>query len=166
MRWAADGHRTALAALIPLLDPLRWPCVPGFSAVTPPRPMRAVLRGALPGPAGPVQVALKWQRPHRAADHAARRLRGGKGPREGRVLAVLRAAGVAVPEVLAYASSPDVLLTRWCEGLTPLPAADDAPLATVDAEGVDVAARDRRRRARTASRDRTGAARCCAREGP
>jgi tRNA A-37 threonylcarbamoyl transferase component Bud32 len=131
MRWAADGHQTALGALLPILDPEAYPCVPGFAPVSPPRPMRVVLAGHLPGPDGPVRVAVKWQRPRRLADRAARRLRGGKGAREGQVLRALAEAGLTVPEVLAYAGTPDVLITRWRDDLRPLPAADAAPPALV-----------------------------------
>lgn len=127
MRWAADGHQTALGALLPLLDPGRWPCVHGFAPAAPPRPMRVVLEGHLPGPDGLVHVAVKWQRPQRLGDRASRRVRGAKGPREGRVLRALADAGIRVPAVLAYADAPDVLVTRWRADLRPLPAADTAP---------------------------------------
>jgi tRNA A-37 threonylcarbamoyl transferase component Bud32 len=89
--------------------------------------MRAVLRGAWDGPRGPQPIVVKWSRPDTLADRVSRRVRGGKGVREGRVLRALRPTGVGVPEVLAWTDEgQDVLVTQWEEDLRPLPPADDA----------------------------------------
>ncbi|MDF1700593.1 MAG: lipopolysaccharide kinase InaA family protein, partial [Planctomycetota bacterium] len=134
MRWCATGHEGALEALIARLGATAWPQAPeGFEHVTPPRPMRVVLRGPLEGSRGHARVIVKWSRPDTLADHVSRHVRGGKGVREGQVLRALKAAGVRVPEVLAYADEgEDVVVTHFVDGLMPLPPADEAPAGLLE----------------------------------
>lgn len=131
MRWCAPGHESILDALLARLGAVDWPGPPaGFEPVVPARPMRTVLAGRLEGH-GPVVV--KWSRPDTLADHVSRRVRGGKGVREGKVLRALRHAGVRVPEPLAFTDEDaDVLVTAWRGDLAPLPPADEAPAGLIE----------------------------------
>lgn len=136
--WAAPGFAAALEDVARTLAATPWPGPPaGFAFLTSPRAMRAVLAGALPssgGSGGSVPVVVKWHRPLSWRDRLARRLVGGRGPREAAVLRGLRARGFAVPEPLAAADGEvDVLVTRRLTGLTPLPPAARAPRALVGA---------------------------------
>jgi tRNA A-37 threonylcarbamoyl transferase component Bud32 len=81
-----------------------------------------------------VAAVLKWSRPVTALDRIARWARGGKGPREGKVLLALRERGVPVPPVLAWSDEgTDVLLLAEVAGLRPLPSPAEAPRALVEA---------------------------------
>ena len=135
MRWCAPGFETALETLLDRLDAATWPGPPeGFTHLTPPRPMRVVLEGRLDGPTRQTRVVVKWSRPDTIADRVSRRVRGGKGVREGRVLQGLRKASVRVPEVLAYTDvDHDVVITAFEEGLRPLPPGDLATSTEIDA---------------------------------
>lgn len=134
MRWSTAGYEASLDALLTRLAATSWPQPPeGFESVTPPRPMRMVLRGALDGPRGHAPVIVKWSRPDTLADHVSRTVRGGKGVREGKVLRALKAASVRVPEVLAYTDEgEDVLVTAYVDDLTELPSPDEAPAPLVE----------------------------------
>ena len=80
MRWCADGFEDALRGLVGALLETDWPGPPpGYTQVTPPRPMRTVLRGAWQGPHGLCDVVVKWQRPDTLTDRVSHRVRGGKG---------------------------------------------------------------------------------------
>jgi tRNA A-37 threonylcarbamoyl transferase component Bud32 len=128
----APAHEADVRALAARLGATPWPGPPdGFTFLTPPRAMRAVLAGTL-GAAG-TPVVVKWHRPVTWIDRLARRFRGGRGPREARVLAALRARGAPVPEPLgATDAEADVLVTRRIEGLRPLPAVAAAPRRLVE----------------------------------
>jgi tRNA A-37 threonylcarbamoyl transferase component Bud32 len=95
--------------------------------------MRAVLAGSLAGPEGPVPVVVKWHRAVTWWDRLSRRLTGGRGPREARLLSELRARGFAVPEPLASTDRPaDLLITRRFVELRDLPPAAHAPRVLVE----------------------------------
>jgi tRNA A-37 threonylcarbamoyl transferase component Bud32 len=128
MRWCFPGHEQDLADLEALLAATPWPGPPpGFTALTPARRMRAVLRGTWPAPSGAVPIVVKWSRPDALADRVSLRLRGGKGPREGRTLRALARLDVPAPAALAYADDEvDLLVTAFLSELEPLPAPDDA----------------------------------------
>ena len=115
MKWIAAGFENSLAPVLEAFGAASWPEPPdGFAPVGKVRAMRQVVRGTIEGPEGPLDLAVKWSRPVTGADHVARIVRGGKGPREGRVLRALQRVGVAVPPPLAFASAPaDVLVTLW-----------------------------------------------------
>ncbi len=129
MRWTAPGYEAGLEALLAALAEATWPEPPeGFTYLTQPRPMRAVLTGTLAGPRGPKAVVVKWNRPDTLADRVSRHVRGGKGVREGSVLRALKRASLRVPEPLAYTDEgDDVLVTAYVTDLTPLPPADEMP---------------------------------------
>ncbi len=92
--------------------------------------MRLVLVGTLDGR----RVVVKWSRPVTATDRVARALRGGKGPREGRILRTLAERHVAVPEPLGYTDDGvDLLLLAWIQDAEPLPGADTATHAQIEA---------------------------------
>ncbi|MDJ0973718.1 MAG: lipopolysaccharide kinase InaA family protein [Planctomycetota bacterium] len=124
MKWIAAGFEDSLAPVLEAFGAAAWPAPPaGFAPVGKVRAMRQVVRGTVEGPEGPLDLAIKWSRPVTSADRVARIVRGGKGPREGRVLRALQRVGVAVPPPLAFASAPaDVLVTLWLEDLEPAPA--------------------------------------------
>lgn len=130
MHWTASHTPHLLEELEPRLRDLVWPELPpGITRIGPARRMRQVLRGTLP--AGPgkaaVRVVVKWSRAVTLADEVSRRWRGGKGPREGRVLRALAEQGVPVPRPLAYTDDTlDLLVTEEIEGLAPLPDAAEA----------------------------------------
>ena len=128
------GYEASLDALLARLEATTWPRAPeGFVHVKEPRPMRVVLEGALDGPRGHAPVIVKWNRPDTLADHVSKAVRGGKGVREGSVLRKLKAAGVRVPEPLAYTDEgEDVLVTAFLSDLTPLPEADRVPAGLVE----------------------------------
>ncbi len=130
MRWCAPGYERPLGELLRLLGDAAWPELPaGFELLTPARPMRIVMRGSWdgPGPGERVGIVVKWQRADTLTDQVSKRVRGGKGVREGKVLSTLTEGGVAVPEPLAYTDEDaDVLVTRALDGLTPLAPADEA----------------------------------------
>jgi tRNA A-37 threonylcarbamoyl transferase component Bud32 len=130
--WAAPGLEPLVRAFAARLAATPWPGPPaGCTALAPAREMRAVFAGTL-APGGPAVVA-KWHRPVTWLDRLARRLTGGRGPREARVLASLVARGLPVPEPLgASDDAVDVLLTRRIEGLAPLPPVTAAPRALVE----------------------------------
>lgn len=135
MRWCADGFEDAQRGLIGALLETHWPGPPpGYARVTPPRPMRTVLRGLWQGPHGVCEVVVKWQRPDTLGDRVSQRVRGGKGVREGEVLRRLAAAGIPAPQALAFEDErADVLVTLHEAELAPLPAADAARPAELEA---------------------------------
>ncbi|MDJ0521227.1 MAG: lipopolysaccharide kinase InaA family protein [Planctomycetota bacterium] len=135
MRWCAPGFDEALRGLTGALLETIWPGPPpGYAHVTPPRPMRTVLRGTWRGPHGVCDVVVKWQRPDRLPDRVSRRVRGGKGPREGEVLRALAEAGVPVPRPLAYEDERcDVLVTLHEADLAPMPPAEAATPSDIEA---------------------------------
>ncbi len=94
--------------------------------------MRAVYAGTVDDAAGPRAVVLKRHHLDRRLRRWLGRLGAGRGPREGRVLAALEAAGVSAPRPLAWwaGAGEDVLVTAHVEGLRPLapPDAWDAAL--------------------------------------
>jgi tRNA A-37 threonylcarbamoyl transferase component Bud32 len=112
----------AMRALFDEFARSKWPeGPPGFAALTPPRPMRVVLRGRILGPRKPVDVVVKWSRPVTLADRVSRLLRGGKGAREGLVLRALLVAGVEAPEPVGWTDEGvDLLVVRTIEELHPL----------------------------------------------
>lgn len=105
---------------------------PGYAALAPARAMRAVLGGTWTGPRGPLPVVVKWHRPVTWSDRVARAVRGGRGPREGRLLLRLTAAGLPVPRALAFADEgPDLLVTQRLPEVRALPPAILAPAPLV-----------------------------------
>lgn len=79
---------------------------PPHAVVVKDRPMRVTVAATLPGPRGPASLYLKVRRLRTALE----RRRAARRPRsraEAQVLEGLRAAGVATPLPLAYASHPD-----------------------------------------------------------
>lgn len=124
MTWIAAGFETSLAPVLRAFGAAAWPEPPaGFTPVGKVRTMRQVVRGTVEGPEGSLCVAVKWSRPVTAADRVSQIVRGGKGPREGRVLQHLQRKGIAVPPPLLFASAPaDVLITLWLDDLVPAPA--------------------------------------------
>jgi len=135
VQWCETGFEKAFRGLRTALEAAAWPAPPaGFAHLLPPRPMRVLLSGSLTGPDGDIAVVVKWSRPDTLADRVSHRLRGGKGAREGAVLRQLGEAGVAVPRALAFSDEGvDVLVTETVEGLRPLPAADGASPAEIEA---------------------------------
>lgn len=129
--WCDPAFTDAWSQLEAAFAAASWPEPPaGFVPVGKRRRMRQVLRGR----AGALEVAVKWHRPVTRADRVARWLRGGRGPREGRLLRRLRAHAVHVPRPLAYCErSADLLVTAWMEGLEPLPPANTWSRETTDA---------------------------------
>jgi tRNA A-37 threonylcarbamoyl transferase component Bud32 len=121
MRWTAPGREDLLHRVQRALDGTRFPAAPpGFSPLAPPRPMRTVLVATIDDG---VRVVVKWHAPARGL---GRIRRTGRGPREGRALRALAAAGVAVPTVLAYSDDDaDLLVTEHRALRHPSP--DEAP---------------------------------------
>jgi tRNA A-37 threonylcarbamoyl transferase component Bud32 len=126
-RFCAPGFEAALGAAVASAKAVfdaegRARDVGGFTTVKA-RPMRAVLRGLLPGPGGPVPCYLKVHRADTALDRTRRRLSPPRGAAEGSVLLDLRKRGVPAPEPLAWASpaagAPDLLVTRAVEDAEP-----------------------------------------------
>ncbi len=131
MDWSSPSFAPHWPALRAAFRDARWPePPPGFEPVDTPRAMRQVLRGPA-APGGPI-VAVKWHRPTRAEDHIARFVRGGRGPREGRLLTALQEAALPVPAAVAYTDEgTDLLVTGWLDGLEPLP-----PINALHAQGI------------------------------
>ncbi len=132
--WSLPGLEGALGALAQSAARSVWPAPPsGFTPLAPARPMRAVFTGPLTTPAGTLEVVLKAHRPVTAFDRVKLLLRGGRGPREGRLLRRLTELGLPVPEALGYDDvHADVLVTRRLQGLEPLPAPRAASRALVE----------------------------------
>jgi len=131
MRWSAPEDRAHLEALASRFRAASWPDPPtGFTLVGAPRAMRRVVRG----PFGSRASVVKWSRPVTTSDRIARALRGGKGPREGRLLRTLAERGVRVPRVLGYTDDGvDLLVLAALEDAEPLPPGPEAPRALVRA---------------------------------
>lgn len=133
MRWSATGAETLLDAAVSRFEGTPWPGPPsGFELFGAPRNMRRVLTGSLEGR----RVFVKWSRPVTTTDHVARALRGGKGPREGRVLRALRERDIPVPEPLAYTDDGvDLLVTARIENALPLPIPEEASRVLIERVG-------------------------------
>ena len=114
MRWSAPRAEALLEATTSRFAGVVWPGPPeGFELIGAPRAMRRVLRGRVEGR----DVVVKWSRPVTATDRVSRALRGGKGPREGRILRKLADRGISVPPVLGYTDDAvDLLVLGWIEG--------------------------------------------------
>jgi tRNA A-37 threonylcarbamoyl transferase component Bud32 len=99
----ADADRTIAAALEQMLahDTAAW-TGRGFELVKE-RTVRRVLRGRLDG----VAVYVKVFRPHSFADRARDHVRGGRGTREARHLALARSLGLPAVEPLAHGLARD-----------------------------------------------------------
>ncbi len=134
MRWCAPHYETAFERLVNGLRDATWPAPPpGFDVIGKVRPMRTVLAGEIDGPNGRERVVVKWSRPVTATDRVSKRVRGGKGPREGRVLRALASSGVRAPVALAFADDAvDCLMARRLEH-DAMPPADTACAADIDA---------------------------------
>ncbi len=134
MRWCAPDYESAFDQLTSALRGARWPAPPqGFEVVGKVRPMRMVLAGVIEGPHGAEPVIVKWSRPVTATDRLAKRVRGGKSPREGRTLRALESAGVRAPIALGFTDEDvDCLLTRRLEHEV-LPPPEDATPADIAA---------------------------------
>jgi tRNA A-37 threonylcarbamoyl transferase component Bud32 len=132
--WSVPGLEGALAALAQSAAHAVWPAPPtGFTPLAPVRPMRAVFAGPLATPTGTLEVVLKTHRPVTAFDRIKLLLRGGRGPREGRLLRRLTALGLPVPEALGYDDAQvDMLVTRRLKGLKTLPAPRAASRALLE----------------------------------
>ena len=125
MDWCADGRNPLLAAAKRIFRAAAFPTPPaGFTTLSRPRSMRAVLRGTVAQDredgAEVRPVVVKWHRRRRLDDLVSHWFRGGKGGREGRALRALAAEGVACPEVLAWSESPDLLITSHVPHLRPV----------------------------------------------
>jgi len=134
MRWCAPAYEAAFDRLVHALRYADWPTPPaGFAVTGKVLPMRMVLSGVVEGPQGPEPVIVKWSRPVTATDRVVKRVRGGKGPREGRALRALEAAGVRAPVALGFIDDDvDCLLARRLEH-EDLPAANDATADDLEA---------------------------------
>lgn len=126
MDWARPGAESLVQEVRRRLAAAPWPAAPeGFVPLGRLRPMRAVYEGTLDGHGGPVRVVLKRHQADRLVQRWLRVARGGRGPREGRVLRALEQAGIPVPTVLGWSDEgEDFLLTQYLEPLRPLPAGD------------------------------------------
>jgi len=133
MRWSAHGAEAVLEAARKRFGEAVWPDPPdGFELLGAPRAMRRVLGGSLDGR----EVVVKWNRPVTTTDRVARALRGGKGPREGRILRALHERGVPVPTPLAYTDEgPDLLVMARVENGRSLPAPGHLPAALIERVG-------------------------------
>ncbi len=142
MRWCAPGFEDALTRLEADFRAATWPEPPeSYTLITRPRAMRMVLRGTVDRPDGHLPVIVKWSRPDTMPDHVSKRLRGGKGVREGRVLRALTAGGIRAPEPVAFTDENlDLLVTAEVPDLQPLPPADGASRAEIDAVAAVLAA--------------------------
>ncbi len=127
MDWWAPGWEAVGRRLESGFTAATWPeAPPPFTPLARARPMRAVVGGRPEG--APSAVVVKWSRPVTRGDRLRRRLSGGKGPREGRLLVRLAAAGLPVPRALGWTDEgADLLATEAVEGLRPLPPWRDAP---------------------------------------
>ncbi len=113
--WAPDRESKGREALLRWRSSA-WASLPeGFERVGALRSMRVVARGPWPGGGS---VYVKRSRPVTRLDRLRRRLLGGPGAREGRVLLALADAGVAVPRVVGF--EPDLLVTEAVPGATAL----------------------------------------------
>jgi tRNA A-37 threonylcarbamoyl transferase component Bud32 len=138
MSWSAPGVEELVATVVGRFARAVWPDPPdGFERVGPLRPMRQVLAGRIEDADGEhpsPRLFVKWSRPVTLHDRVRRRLAGGKGPREGRVLRALADRGIPVPRVLGFSDDgPDVLILEEIEALSPLPAGPAATRRQVEA---------------------------------
>ena len=121
MTWCQAGFEAAFEGLCRRFASAPFPTPPdGFTMLSSPRPMRAVVRGTVDSHAGPQTIVVKWHRADRVGDQVSKKLRGSKAEREGTVLRKLAAADVRVPEVLAYTAQPDLLVTAYRDDLHPI----------------------------------------------